>query len=103
MINRSTQRKYRQIHDKYPKNQPTVADIVNHIDYMVKVMGIDHVGIGSHLDRGDGVLGMNDVSEMPNITKELIERRYPDQDLQKIWGGNLMRVFSEVQKVAREI
>ncbi len=95
--------KYRQINQKYPKNQPTVADVVDHIDYMVKVMGINHVGIGSDLDGGGGVLGINDVSEMPNITKELVARGYTKEDIQKIWGGNLMRVFSEVQKVAREI
>ena len=70
---------------------------------MVKVMGIDHVGIGLDLDGGGGVLGMNDVSEMPNITKELIARGYTEKNIQKIWGRNLMRVFSEVQKVAREI
>ena len=66
-------------------------------------MGIDHVGIGLDLDGGGGVLGMNDVSEMPNITKELIARGYTEKNIQKIWGRNLMRVFSEVQKVAREI
>ncbi len=95
--------KYRQINQKYPKNQPTVADVVDHIDYMVKVMGINHVGIGSDFDGGGGVRGINDVSEMPNITKELVARGYTEEDIQKIWGGNLMRVFSEVQKVAREI
>ncbi|NES78029.1 MULTISPECIES: dipeptidase [unclassified Okeania] len=95
--------KYDLINDKYPKNQPTVTDVVDHIDYMVKVMGINHVGIGSDLDGGGGVRGMNDVSEMPNITKELVARGYTEEDIQKIWGGNLMRVFSEAQKVAREI
>ncbi|GGA51810.1 dipeptidase [Okeania sp. KiyG1] len=95
--------KYHQINQKYPKNKPTVADVVDHIDYMVKVMGINHVGIGSDLDGGGGVRGMNDVSEMPNITKELVARGYTEEEIQKIWGGNLMRVFSEVQKVATEI
>ncbi len=95
--------KYHQINQKYPKNKPTVADVVDHIDYMVKVMGINHVGIGSDFDGSGGVLGINDVSEMPNITKELVARGYTEEEIQKIWGGNLMRVFSEVQKVAREI
>lgn len=95
--------KYNQINDKYPKNQPTVADVVDHIDYMVKVMGINHVGIGSDFDGGGGVSGINDVSEMPNITKELVARGYSEEDIQKIWGGNLMRVFSQVQQVAAEI
>ncbi|NEP81088.1 MAG: hypothetical protein F6K39_24790 [Okeania sp. SIO3B3] len=66
-------------------------------------MGINHVGIGSDLDGGGGVRGMNDVSEMPNITKELVARGYTEEEIQKIWGRNLMRVFSEVQNVAIEI
>ena len=70
---------------------------------MVKVMGINHVGIVSDLDGGDGVSGMNNVSEMPNITKELVARGYTEEDIQKILTGNLMIVFNEVQKVAREI
>ena len=95
--------KYDLINDKYPKNKPNIADVVDHIDYMIKVMGINHVGIGSDLDGGGGVLRMNDVSEMPNITKELVARGYSQEDIEKIWGGNLMRVFSQVQKVAVEI
>ncbi|MGK7919696.1 MAG: dipeptidase [Trichodesmium sp.] len=95
--------KYDLINDKYPKNQPTVTDVVDHIDYMVKVMGINHVGIGSDFDGGGGARGINDVSEMPNITKELVARGYTEEDIQKIWGGNLMRVFNQVQEVAREI
>ncbi|MGD1806434.1 dipeptidase [Dapis sp. BLCC M126] len=99
----SLREKYHQINQKYRKNKPTVADVVDHIDYMVKVMGINHVGIGSDLDGGGGVRGINDVSEMPNITKELVARGYTEEDIQKIWGENLIRVFSEVQKVAQEI
>ncbi len=100
---RDFREKYDQINNEYPKNKPTVADVVDHIDYMVKVMGINHVGIGSDLDGGGGVAGMNDVSEMQNITKELVARGYTEEDIQKIWGGNFMRVFTQVQQVAKEI
>ncbi|MDE5087504.1 MAG: membrane dipeptidase [Trichodesmium sp. St16_bin2-tuft] len=70
---------------------------------MVKVMSINYIGIGSGVDGAGGVLGINDVSEMPNITKQLIAGGYTEKDIQKIWGRSLMIVFSEVQKVVREI
>lgn len=95
--------KYRQINDKYPKNQPTLAEAIDHLDRMVKVMGIDYVGIGSDFDGGGGLVGIEDVSQMPNITKELLARGYTEEDISKLWGGNLMRVFSEVIQVADEL
>ena len=61
--------KRRQIDQQFPKNQPTVADAVVHIDHMVKVMGIDHVGIASDFDGGGGLKGIEDVSQMPNLTQ----------------------------------
>jgi membrane dipeptidase len=66
-------------------------------------MGIDHVGVGSDFDGGGGLNGISDVSEMPNLTAELLKRGYSEKDIRKIWGGNLMRVFSEVEKVARKL
>ncbi|MFP4471599.1 MAG: membrane dipeptidase, partial [Bacteroidales bacterium] len=85
------------INKKYPPNLPTVADYVDHIDHMVKVAGIDHVGIGTDFDGGGGVNGCYDVSEMANITIELVRRGYTEEQIRKIWGGNLMRVMQEVQ------
>ena len=66
-------------------------------------MGIDHVGIGSDFDGGGGLIGIEDVSQMPNITQELLERGYTPDDIRKIWGGNLMRVFDQAIKVAKQM
>ena len=82
------------------ENPPTVSDVVDHIDYIVQVAGIDHVGIGTDFDGGGEVEDCFDVSEMENLTIELVQRGYSEEEIKKIWGGNLMRVFSEVQEVA---
>ena len=82
-----------EMEEKYPAKLATVSDVVDHIDHMVKVMGIDYVGIGTDFDGGGGVQGCINASEMSNITVELIRRGYSDSDIQKIWGENFMRVF----------
>jgi membrane dipeptidase len=99
----SVRNAFQEINAKYPQNRPTLQDAVDHIDHMVKVMGIDHVGIGSDFDGGGGLNGINDVSEMPNLTAELLKRGYSEKDIRKIWGGNLMRVLSEVIRVAGKL
>jgi membrane dipeptidase len=83
---------------KYPRKLATVADVVDHIDHIVEIAGIDHVGIGTDFDGGGGVEGCNDVSEMGNITLELVKRGYTEDEIEKIWGGNFIRVFREVQE-----
>lgn len=80
-----------------------VADFVNHIDYMVKLIGIDYVGISSDFDGGGGIEGWNDASETFNVTLELVERGYTEEEIAKLWGGNLMRVLDKVQAVAKEM
>ncbi len=80
-----------------------VKDFVDHIDYLVKKMGIDHVGIASDFDGGGGVEGWNDASETFNITLELVRRGYTKKQIEKIWSGNLLRVLDEVQKVAKQL
>lgn len=90
-----------QIEEKYPQKLATVSDVVDHIDHMVKVMGIDHVGIGTDFDGGGGVSGCKDASEMINITVELIRRGYSDTDIKKIWGENFLKVFREVQDYSK--
>ncbi len=85
------------IDEKYPRKLATVQDVVDHIDHIVKVAGIDHVGIGTDFDGGGGVTGCFDASEMKNITRELILRGYSESDIKKIWGGNLMRVMNKVR------
>jgi membrane dipeptidase len=79
----------------------TVADFVNHIDYAVKLIGTDHVGISSDFDGGGGVDGWDDASETFNVTLELVKRGYTEEQIAKIWSGNLLRVMEEVQKRAR--
>lgn len=87
------------------KDVPDVdlKDFVDHIDYLVKKMGIDHVGIASDFDGGGGVEGWDDASQTFNITLELVRRGYSRKDIEKIWSGNLLRVLDEVQKVAKKL
>jgi membrane dipeptidase len=94
---------FQAVNTKYPGHRPTVQDAVDHIDHMKKIMGVDHIGIGSDFDGGGGLLGIDDVSEMPNLTKELLKRGYSEKDIRKIWGGNLMRVFGGTIKVAKQM
>ncbi len=80
-----------------------VADFVDHIDYMVKKIGLDHVGISSDFDGGGGVDGWNDASETLNVTVELVRRGYTEAQIEKLWSGNLLRVLDKVQEVAQKI
>ena len=77
-----------------------VKDFVDHIDYLVKKIGNDHVGISSDFDGGGGVDGWNDASETFNVTLELVRRGYTAEQIEKIWSGNLLRVMAQVQKAA---
>ncbi|MBL0938878.1 MAG: dipeptidase [Gemmatimonadaceae bacterium] len=86
---------------RYPSDPPaTVKDFVNHIDYVVKRIGIDHVGISSDFDGGGGVDGWRNAGETINVTAELVRRGYTAAEIEKIWGGNLLRVLAQVEKVA---
>ena len=84
-------------------SEVNVSDFVDHIDYMVKLIGIDHVGISSDFDGGGGIEGWNDASETFNVTLELVERGYTQEEIAKLWGGNLLRVLDEVQSVAKNL
>jgi len=88
----------KEIDAKYPS--ATMTDFVNHLDHAVKIAGIDHVGIGTDFDGGGGFAGFNDHSEAPNVTEELVRRGYSETDIAKIWGGNLLRVWRDVQQAA---
>ena len=92
----------RQISDRrYPGDVVArVADFVDHIDHAVRVAGIDHVGIASDFDGGGGVEGWRTASETANVTRELLRRGYREADIARIWGGNLLRVLAEVERVA---
>jgi membrane dipeptidase len=86
---------------RYPSDPPaTVKDFVDHIDYVVKRIGIDHVGISSDFDGGGGVEGWRNASETFNVTLELVRRGYTEEQIGKIWSGNLLRVMEQVEKAA---
>ena len=80
-----------------------VSDFVDHIDYLVEKIGLEHVGISSDFDGGGGVEGWNDASETFNVTLELVKRGYTEEEIEKLWSGNLLRVLDEVEKVAQDI
>jgi len=81
----------------------SVTDLVDHIDYIKNKIGIDHVGISSDFDGGGGIEGWQDASETLNVTKELVKRGYTQEEIEKIWGGNLLRVMEEVEAVAKTL
>jgi len=88
------------INQKFPQARPNVRDLVDHIDHVRKVVGIDYVGIGTDFDGGGGVVGCDDVSGMIHVTEELVRRGYTDREIEKIWGGNFFRAFQRVIDLA---
>jgi membrane dipeptidase len=98
------QARMQEIDSKFPAPaRATVSDFVDHIDYAVKLIGIDHVGISSDFDGGGGVEGWSNASETLNVTVELVRRGYTEEQIAKLWSGNLLRVMAEVEKVARQL
>jgi membrane dipeptidase len=87
--------------DEAPK--ATVSDFVDHIDFLVNLIGVEHVGIASDFDGGGGIEGWNDASETFNVTLELVRRGYSEENIKAIWSGNLLRVLDDVQRIAGEI
>jgi membrane dipeptidase len=92
-----------EVTEKFPTARPTVKDFVDHIDYAVKLIGIDHVGISSDFDGGGGIEGWNDASETFNVTLELVRRGYSEDQIGKIWSGNLLRVMEQARQVALKL
>jgi len=93
----------RQFADRIPR--PPLSILIDHIDHIAKVAGVDHVGLGSDFDGVDGQLpeGMDSAADLPKITAALLERGYSAEDCRKILGGNLLRVFREVQQVSKQL
>ena len=91
----------REIEARWPA--ATVTDLVDHLDYAVKLIGIDHVGLASDFDGGGGVTGWTDASKTANVTAELEARGYSREDIAKIWSGNLLRVWREVERTAAQL
>jgi membrane dipeptidase len=91
------------IDEQHPGDEAAaVKDFVDHIDYAANLLGIEHVGIASDFDGGGGITGWDDTSETLNVTLELVRRGYTEAHIAKLWGGNLLRVLDEVQRIARE-
>jgi membrane dipeptidase len=84
------------INRQYPDELAMVSDLIDHVDHIVNLIGIDYVGIGSDFDGGGALEDCYDVSQMGNITLELVRRGYSKKEIEKIWAGNFMRVFREV-------
>ncbi len=96
--------KQKAIAEKYPVEAgATVMDYVDHIDYGVKLMGLDHVGLSSDFDGGGGIEGYNSSLEALNVTKELVRRGYTEEQIGKLWSGNLLRVLAQCEKVAKQL
>ena len=97
-------RRLAEIDSKWPAApRATVKDFVDHIDYLVRLIGIDHVGISSDFDGGGGIEGWNSAAEAFNVTLELVRRGYSEQDISRLWSGNLLRVWEQVEQVAKGI
>jgi microsomal dipeptidase-like Zn-dependent dipeptidase len=77
----------------------TIQDAIQHLNHMVKVMGIEHVGIGTDFDGDGGICGCASASELINVTRCLLKERYSEEDIRRIWGGNFLRVMEEVQRI----
>ena len=95
------QRRMAELDERWPP--ANLQTYVDHIDYVVNLIGVDHVGIGTDFDGGGGIDGFNDASEAPNVTAELVRRGYSDEDIALIWSGNLLRVLRENERVAAEM
>jgi membrane dipeptidase len=86
-----------------PAGRANVKDFVDHIDYLVKKIGVEHVGISSDFDGGGGVDGFNSAAEAFNVTLELVRRGYTERQIDMIWSGNLLRVWAQVEQVAKQL
>ena len=93
-----------EIDELHPSEPPaSLRELADHIDYAVKLIGIDHVGIASDFDGGGGIAGWSDASETLNVTFELVRRGYGETQIAKLWGGNLLRVMHQTEEVARAL
>jgi membrane dipeptidase len=98
------QRRLADVDQRYPPPpRATVKDFVDHIDYAVRKIGVDHVGISSDFDGGGGIDGWDGADETFNVTLELVRRGYTEPQIAKIWSGNLLRVLDDVQRIARDL
>ena len=93
---------FQELNGRFPEELATLQLVMDHIDHIVNLVGVDYVGIGPDLDGGGGVTDMYDVSEMGNITYELVKRGYSEEDIKKIWSGNFFRVMKAAEQSAKQ-
>jgi membrane dipeptidase len=101
-VRQKVEAEYEALQERYPNPPVYVRDAVDHIDHIVKLIGIEHVGIGTDFDGGGGLADCRDVTELKNITVELARRGYTRRQIAKIWGGNAMRVMQQVIDAAQK-
>jgi membrane dipeptidase len=94
------QQEFQAVMQKYPDDRASVKEVVDHIEHVINLVGVDYIGIGTDFDGGGGVSGCSDVSEMFHVTMELLRRGHSEKDIAKIWGGNIMRVLQKAIDVA---
>jgi len=99
----SARREWFEINIRYPRPLATVADLVDHVDHVANLVGIDHVGIGTDFDGGGALKDCFDASQLGNITLELLRRGYSRREIEKIWSGNFLRVFRENERIATRL
>jgi membrane dipeptidase len=95
-LRQKAREEFEALNAKYPEEKATLKELVDHIEHVIRLVGAEHVGIGTDFDGGGGVLGCDDVSQMYRVTEELVRRGRTEAEIAKIWGGNIMRVFGEV-------
>jgi membrane dipeptidase len=94
-----------ELREKNPPPDVTVMDVAEHIDHVVRLVGIEYVGLGSDFDGVGGELpsGLEDVSCYPNLIRELLTKGYSKEDIEKICSANFLRVWSEIDRIARQL
>ncbi|MDR2215422.1 MAG: dipeptidase [Nevskiaceae bacterium] len=97
---RAQQAKLREVDARYPANRASIDDFINHLLHVIRVAGVDHAGIGLDFDGGGGVTGLDEASDYPRITERLLAEGYSREDVEKIWGGNALRVLAQAQQLA---
>jgi membrane dipeptidase len=105
-LDAETYKKYQAAYKAYSASgwkYASLTDYLDAVDYAVRLIGIDHVGLASDFNHGGGVRGYSHVGEAPNLTKELLKRGYSEADIAKLWGGNFLRVFRQVEATAKQL
>jgi membrane dipeptidase len=102
-VRKKAMEEYEALNAQFPEDKATLTELVDHIEHVIRLVGIDSVGIGTDFDGGGGVKGCDDVSQMYRVTEELVRRGRTEKEIAKIWGGNIIRVLGRVIAVSRNL